>query len=128
MMKKYFLIGFISTMVLSASDASAQFRHHYANWRYYRDYDYYHNSDSKHASEKKSNSEDNDKDEHYRCYDAWKKDFKREKKAYKAEQAWYEDRPEAAFRKRRKADKKAWKSDMIEHEHKYGYNYYYYRH
>ena len=65
-----------------------------------------------------------DKDEKdYKCYRAWKKEIKREKKEYKARIKDYEGSPWAAERKRRKAYKKAWKADMIEHEFETGYYY-----
>ena len=126
MMKNYILIGVLSGMVLAATSASAQ------RWRRFDDDRYYysrycshykHCDDEKKSDYKKKESADKDSkasDHDYYCYDAWRKDMKREKKEFKADECYYDDRPWAAERKLYKADKKAWKSKMKEYDHKYG--------
>jgi hypothetical protein len=100
-MKKLVLIPFASLLVLGATSAFAQDR----------------NSDE----EKSSCHEKSSCNEYFYCYRAWKKDMKRQKKlCLAAEMSDY--RPFAAERKRRKACKKAWKRDILEHQHEmYGY-------
>ena len=60
----------------------------------------------------------------FHCYKAWKKDWKSDKKEVKARRKMYQDRPFAASRKHRKAHKKAWKSEVLEHNHSHYYHWY----
>jgi hypothetical protein len=101
-MKNYILIPFFTMMALGATSASAHDK----------------NEEKKSCCSKEFNPDD------FHCYRAWKKEFKREKKMYKADLIECY-RPWAAERKRRKACKKEWKRDMIEHDHQYGYDHYY---
>jgi hypothetical protein len=126
MMKNYILIGVLSGMILGATSASAQYRRYHYDDRYYpRHYSDRYYDDERKADDKKtvaSEKESGDCDRDFHCYDAWRKDLKREKKEFKARERWYEDRPESADRKLRKADKKAWKSGAKEYDHKYGWD------
>jgi hypothetical protein len=71
------------------------------------------------VAEEQDNRMDNG-DRDYKSYRAWKKDFKRAKKEYKARIKEAQGMPWAAERKMRKAYKKAWKADFIEHEYETG--------
>lgn|ERR1043165_9617331 len=95
-MKNYILIPFLSLALVGATNVSAKDN----------------NKDEKCCSEE------------FHCWRAWKKELKRSKKEYKAKYLC-DYRPFAAERKRRKACKKAWKRDMIEHDHVNGYERYY---
>jgi hypothetical protein len=78
------------------------------------------------VQKERETSSDNDmakSDRDFKCYRAWKKEMKRQKKEYCAEVKDALGLPWAAERKRRKAYKKAWKADMIEHDYEGG-NYY----
>jgi len=53
----------------------------------------------------------------YKCYRAWKKDMKRQKKECQAK-ALETNRPMAAERKKKRAEWKAYKRDLLETAHK----------
>lgn len=94
-MKNYILLSFLSLALMSATASSAH-------------------------DESKSNGSCKE----FHCYKAWKKDWKSDKKEVKARRKMYQDRPFAASRKHRKAHKKAWKSEALEHQHTHYYHWY----
>ncbi len=94
-MKKYVLLAFLSMALIGANSASA-----------------HGDDDSKCESVE------------FHCYKAWKKDWKSDKKEVKARKKMCQDRPFAAARKHRKAHKKAWKSEIKEHNHTHYYHWY----
>jgi len=94
-MKNYILLSFFSLALMSATVASAH----------------------EHDDYKSSCKE-------FHCYKAWKKDWKSDKKEVKARRKMFQDRPFAASRKHRKAHKKAWKSEVLEHQHTHYYHWY----
>lgn len=53
----------------------------------------------------------------YRCYRAWKKDWKSDKKDSKIHKKMFHDHWRKAERKRYKSKKKAYKSERKEYEH-----------
>lgn len=71
-----------------------------------------------------AHGDDNSETVEFHCYKAWKKDWKSDKKEYKARKKMCQDRPFAAARKHRKAHKKAWKSEIKEHNHTHYYHWY----
>jgi len=93
-MKNFVLLAFLSIALFGANRASA------------------------HGDESNSESVE------FHCYKAWKKDWKSDKKEYKARKKMCQDRPFAAARKHRKAHKKAWKSEIKEHNHTHYYHWY----
>jgi hypothetical protein len=111
-MRKYVLIPFLSVALFSGVNAVAQDRAKYS------------------SKEESTSSSDDEKacchssHSNYHCWRAWKKDVKREKKICKA-RYWECYNPWVAERKWRKAHKKAWKRDVIEHDHVYGYDHNY---
>jgi hypothetical protein len=121
-MKKYILLGILSTALISASTSMGQEKRYHDDRRYYR-YRHADNEESTSSEDKASSTSDKEFD----CYRAWKKDLKREKKEYKAKVKEFQARPLAADRKLRKACKKAWKADVIEREHKSGHDHEYER-
>jgi hypothetical protein len=94
-MKNYVLLAFLSFALLGANSASA------------------HDGDGSKSESKE-----------FHCYKAWKKDWKSDKKEYKAKKKMAQDRPFAAARKHRKSQKKAWKSERKEHNHTSYYHWY----
>ena len=120
-MKKYILLGVLSTILFSAATSTAQERRYHDDRRYYR---YRHSDNEETTSSDKATSTS---DKEFDCYRAWKKDLKRAKKEYKAKVKEWQGRPLAADRKLRHAYKKAWKADVIEHEHKTGHDHEYER-
>jgi hypothetical protein len=100
-MKNYILVPFLSLALIGATNVSVSAKE----------------GDSKESKACCSHDE-------FHCSRAWKKELKRTKKEYKAKYLC-DYRPFAAERKMRKACKKAWKRDMIEHDHVNGYERYY---
>ena len=116
-MKKYLLIPFLSLIFVGANTVSAQEKDE--------------PKEEKSHCSKEHGSCCHEKDfchSDYHCYRAWKKDVKKEKKLCIADQIEYY-RPFAAERKRRKAEKKAWKRDILEAQHEawggWGHDYWY---
>lgn len=106
-MRNFILIPFLSIALFTGANAGAQDR-------------------DRSSKDEKSSSCDHEKScchsrQDYHCWRAWKKDLKREKKICKAHY-WECYNPWVAERKWRKAHKKAWKRDVIEHDHIYGYD------
>ncbi|MCD6013664.1 MAG: hypothetical protein K0Q79_3526 [Flavipsychrobacter sp.] len=62
----------------------------------------------------------------YKCYKAWKKDWKADKKESKINKKMFRDRHRAASKKKYKSYKKSYKTDKKEWEHRHHRDYDYY--